>query len=130
MNHLNNIAAKLPEYGLDAMLITSEAGERYAIGFHGEGLLLITREETHYTTDGRYIEAAREQITGAQVSLVTAGSGHLAQARAYIEEKGLHNVGFESGYMTLPDDDPNEDKTPILYPSNYEDIASCARSSC
>ena len=33
MNHLNNIAAKLPEYGLDAMLITSEAGERYAVGY-------------------------------------------------------------------------------------------------
>ena len=62
MNHLKQIAEKLPEYGLDAMLITSEAGERYAIGFHGEGLLLITREETHYTTDGRYIEAAQEQV--------------------------------------------------------------------
>ena len=101
MNHLTQIAARLPEYGLDAMLITSEPGERYALGFHGEGLLLVTRDGAHYTTDGRYIEAAREQITGAQVSLVTAGSGHLAQARAYIEEKGLHNVGFESGYMTV-----------------------------
>ncbi len=48
MNHLKQIAEKLPEYGLDAMLITSEPGERYAIGFHGEGLLLVTREETHY----------------------------------------------------------------------------------
>ena len=101
MNHLNNIAAKLPEYGLDAMLITSEAGERYAVGFHGEGLLLVTRDGAHYTTDGRYIEAAREQITGAQVSLVSAGSGHLAQARAYLEANGLHNVGFESGAMTV-----------------------------
>ena len=101
MNHLNNIAAKLPEYGLDAMLITSEAGERYAVGFHGEGLLLVTRSGAHYTTDGRYIEAAREQITGAQVSLVSAGSGHLAQARAYLEANGLHNVGFESGAMTV-----------------------------
>lgn len=64
MNHLKQIAEKLPEYGLDAMLITSEAGERYAIGFHGEGLLLITREETHYTTDGRYIEAAQEPGPG------------------------------------------------------------------
>ena len=53
MNHLKQIAEKLPEYGLDAMLITSEPGERYAIGFHGEGLLLVTREEAHYTTDGR-----------------------------------------------------------------------------
>ena len=101
MNHLTQIAAKLPEYGLDAMLITSEAGERYALGFHGEGLLLVTREGAHYTTDGRYIEAAREQVTGAEVSLVSAGSGHLAQARAYVEEKGLHNVGFESGSMTV-----------------------------
>ncbi len=101
MNHIAKIASRLPEYGLDAMLITSESGERYALGFHGEGLLLITREGAHYTTDGRYIEAAREQITAAHVSLVTAGSGHLAQARAYLEEKGLHNVGFESGEMTV-----------------------------
>lgn len=101
MDHIAKIASRLPEYGLDAMLITSESGERYALGFHGEGLLLITREGAHYTTDGRYIEAAREQITAAQVSLVTAGSGHLAQARAYLEEKGLHNVGFESGEMTV-----------------------------
>lgn len=101
MNHIAQIAAKLPEYGLDAMLITSESGERYALGFHGEGLLLVTRDGAHYTTDGRYIEAARAQITGAQVSLVSAGSGHLAQARAYIAEKDLHNVGFESGALTV-----------------------------
>ena len=101
MNHIEQIASRLPEYGLDAMLITSQSGERYALGFHGEGLLLVTREGAHYTTDGRYIEAARENIAGAEVALVTAGSGHLAQARAYIEEKGLHNVGFESGAMTV-----------------------------
>ena len=35
MNHIEKIAAQLPEYGLDAMLITSEPGERYALGFHG-----------------------------------------------------------------------------------------------
>ena len=101
MNHIEKISAKLPEYGLDAMLITSPSGERYALGFHGEGLLLVTREGGHYTTDGRYIEAARAQLRGVEVSLVTAGSGHLAQARACLEEKGLHNVGFESGAMTV-----------------------------
>ncbi|MGI5963407.1 MAG: aminopeptidase P family protein [Lawsonibacter sp.] len=101
MNHLSKIAAKLPEYGLDAMLITSEAGERYAIGFHGEGLVLVTREGTHYSTDGRYIEAAQEQVTGAEITQVSAGRGHLAQARTYLENRGLHNVGFESGHMTV-----------------------------
>ena len=101
MNHIQKIAAALPEYGLDAMLITSEAGERYAIGFHGEGTLLVTREGGHYTTDGRYIEAAREQVTGVEVSPVSAGKGHLAQARGYLETRGLHNVGFESGAVTV-----------------------------
>ncbi len=101
MNHISKIAHRLPEYGLDAMLITSESGERYALGFHGEGLLLVSRDGAHYTTDGRYIEAAREKITGAEVSLITPDSGHLAQARGYIEARGLHNVGFESGSVTV-----------------------------
>ena len=59
MNHMDKIAAQLPEYGLDAMLITSDSGERYALDFHGEGVLLIAREGARYITDGRYIEAAR-----------------------------------------------------------------------
>ena len=29
MNHIANIAKKLPEYGLDAMLITSPSGDVY-----------------------------------------------------------------------------------------------------
>ena len=63
MNHIANIAKKLPEYGLDAMLITSPSGERYALGFHGEGLLLVTRDGARYTTDGRYIEAGSGGIS-------------------------------------------------------------------
>ena len=44
MNHLSQIAQALPEHDLDAILITSEAGERYALGFHGEGVVLVTRK--------------------------------------------------------------------------------------
>lgn len=101
MNHIAQIAAKLPEYGLDAMLITSESGERYALGFHGEGMLIITRNGAHYTTDGRYIEAAQEQIQGAEIALARSGKGHLTQAREYMQAHGLNNVGFESGELTV-----------------------------
>ena len=101
MNHIEKIAARLPEYGLDAMMITSESGERYALGFHGEGLLLVTKDAARYSTDGRYIEAAREQIRGAEIVLTTPEKGHLAFAREYIEGRGLHNIGFESGAMTV-----------------------------
>ena len=101
MNHIEKIAARLADFGLDAMMITSESGERYALGFHGEGLLLVTRDGAQYSTDGRYIEAAREQITGTDILLTTPDKGHMAFAREYIEAKGLHNVGFESGAMTV-----------------------------
>ena len=101
MNHIEKIAAQLPEYGLDAMLIISESGERYALGFHGEGLLLATRDGAQYSTDGRYIEAAREQVEGAEVLLTTPEKGHIALAKEYIQAKGLHNIGFESGAMTV-----------------------------
>ena len=101
VNHIEKIAARLDEYELDAMLITSESGERYALDFHGEGLLLVTRDMAHYTTDGRYIEAAQEQIQGVQISLITPERGHLALAKAFLEEKGLNRVGFESGAMTV-----------------------------
>ena len=101
MDHIANISARLDDFGLDAMLITSESGERYALGFHGEGMLLITREGGHYSTDGRYIEAAREQVAGVELALVGGEKTHLSLARAYIEAHGLHNVGFESGAVTV-----------------------------
>ena len=47
MTRLEKIAAMLRQRGLDAMLITSESGEYYAIGFHGEGMLLVTAEGGH-----------------------------------------------------------------------------------
>ena len=68
MNHLSQIAQALPEHDLDAILITSEAGERYALGFHGEGVVLVTRKGAHYSTDGRYMEQAQAQVTGAKIT--------------------------------------------------------------
>ena len=36
------------------------------------------------------------------------------------EEEGGY---FENGYMTLPDEDPDEDKRTFIYPENYAEIA-------
>ena len=67
MNHLSQIAAQLSNYDLDAMLITSEPGEFYALGFHGEGLLIVTPDTVHYSTDGRYIEAAHAEVKDFEI---------------------------------------------------------------
>ena len=103
MNHLSQIAAKLPDFELDAMLIASDPGERYALGFHGEGLVLVTKNGTHYSTDGRYIEAAQGQITDANIVLSTREKGHLTLAEEFIKANNLEKVGFESGYMSVDD---------------------------
>lgn len=101
MNHISEIAARLDDYGLDAMMITSESGELYALGFRGEGLLLITKDGGHYSTDGRYIESAREQVKGVEVYCVGGEHTHLSLAKGYIEANRLNNVGFESGAVTV-----------------------------
>lgn len=101
MNHIRQIAAKLPEYGIDAMLVTSEAGERYALGFHGEGLALICGEGCWYFTDSRYIEAANRQISDAHIDCVGAGRGHRVLAAEVIKKLGLTTVGFEGGSVSV-----------------------------
>lgn len=34
-----------------------------------------------------------------------------------------HEEYINSGYMTLPDEDPDEDTRTFLYPENYEEVA-------
>lgn len=101
MNHIAQIAGKLEQYGLDAMLITSEPGERYAVGFHGEGMVLVAPGAAHYSTDGRYIEAARTQVTGAAIRLISHQQGHLDLAGDFIRAMGLKRVGFESDRVSV-----------------------------
>ena len=100
MDHIAKITAQLPEHGLDAMLVTSAPGERYAVGFEGEGWVLVSRDGARYSTAGRYIEAARQQVTGAEIVLTERGQSHLALAREEIRRRGLKRVGFESGRVS------------------------------
>lgn len=101
MNHIEQIAAALPAYGLDAMLIVSAPGERYAVGFEGEGTVLVTRTGCHYFTDSRYIEAAQNTIQNAHVECVRPGRGHLDLTAQVMEAEGLHAVGYESDRVSV-----------------------------
>lgn len=100
MNHLKQIAARLAENGLDAMLLTSEPGEFYAVGFHGEGYVLVTAEKNYYSTDSRYIEAA-EKIADVELIQIGGGKGHLDYAVEHVKAHGLKVIGIEEGYMSV-----------------------------
>ena len=100
MNHLKQIAAKLADYQLDALLVTSESGEYYATGFHGEGYVLITPNKNYYSTDSRYIEAATA-IEGVELTSINAGKSHLELAVEHVQADGIKALGIEEGYMSV-----------------------------
>lgn len=101
MNHLKQIVAKLDEYGLDAMLVSSEPGEFYAIGFHGEGLVVAAKNGCRYFTDSRYIESAEKHVTGAEITMTTTAVTLKALTIQTIQELGIKKLGFEENYMTV-----------------------------
>lgn len=101
MNHLKQIAAKLPEYGVDAMMITSNPSEFYAIGFRGEGILLVTSGDCFYFTDSRYIESAEKQVTGATVSMTDRDRNYKSMVQEVIDRCGIRKLGFEEEYMSV-----------------------------
>lgn len=106
MNHFLEIAARLEEYQLDAMMLTNEANRLYATGFHSidtDGLALVTRKNTYYFTDSRYTEAAGRTIQGALLREVVAGRGYSVLVEEVVQEEGLQRIGFEDAYMTVRD---------------------------
>ena len=101
MTHFEKIAAELKGRGLDAMLVTSGPGEFYAMGFHGEGVALITPGKTWYYTDSRYIEAAQGLIAGAEVALPPKDKNYYALVAELVKEHGVVKLGFEEEYMSV-----------------------------
>ena len=104
MNHFAAIREKLDAYGIDAMLLTNEANRFYASGFHStgtDGVALVTRERAYYWTDSRYIEAAGQQVTDAEVALATVERGYSALINEAAERHGIQTIGFEDEYMTV-----------------------------
>lgn len=101
MNHLKQIAAKLPEYHIDAMLCSSAPGEFYAVGLHGEGYAIVTADAARYITDSRYIEVATETVKDAEVIMVDTQRNYTAALNEFIDAHNVKTLGIEDGYMSL-----------------------------
>jgi len=101
MDHLSQIAAKLSEYHIDAMLASSEPGEFYAVGLHGEGYAIVAPTASRYITDSRYIEVAGETVKNAEVCMVDSGRNYAALLNEFIDAHSIKKLGVEDGYMSL-----------------------------
>ncbi len=104
MNHFQKIADKLKENNMDAVLLSCEANRLYGCGFHSsgnDGMALITENKNYYLTDFRYIEAAEEKVTDAEIIMVSSGKDYYEQLNRIIAENNICRLGVEEDYVTV-----------------------------
>ena len=106
MSRFDKIAARLGDYGLDAMMITSEPNRLYATGFHSTaGMAIVTTAGSYFFTDRRYIEAASKRIDNCQILENTREKPMSMLAEEVIARHGIKRLGFEESYTTVEDYD-------------------------
>jgi Xaa-Pro aminopeptidase len=92
--------ARLPEVGVDALVITRLPNVRYLTGFTGSnGLVLVTAAETVFFTDGRYTEQSRHEVP--DLNRVTALHGFVAPMANHCTRLGVSRLGFEAHGVTV-----------------------------
>ena len=99
MQHFEQIRNALGEY--DAMLLTSEANRFYATGFPAsDGAAVVTRGGAYFFTDSRYIEAAENTISGAEVLCVDGNNSYTDRINDVLKKDGVSKLGFEEESVT------------------------------
>lgn len=90
---------KLTRMDMQGMIVSNPKNIRYLTGIEAEGVLLLTRKETVYITDARYIEKVNSILTIEDEIIVT---NRKDVAKDDYENFFLfcENVGFEENYIT------------------------------
>jgi len=87
---------------MDAVLILSETGRRFATGFNSsDGAAIITKKRACFFTDFRYIEAAKKSAAGFSVAMTGAGRAYADLINQVIEEDGIKTLGYEDAFLTV-----------------------------
>jgi Xaa-Pro aminopeptidase len=106
-----DVAGRLPECKIDALLVTSPANVRYLSDFAGSnGLILLTPSETHFFTDPRYAIQASRNIAGT-VHVIKGPM--IAGVAAIIKRKRLKKIGFESAWLHYEEYAKLKDQLPL-----------------
>jgi len=85
---------------IDALLVSQPENRRYLSGFDGSaGYLLITPRDKILATDFRYLEQARLQAPGYQITKI---SGEVEDwLPGLVAGLGLRQLGFEAGHIAF-----------------------------
>jgi Xaa-Pro aminopeptidase len=102
---LDRLRAAFDEHEVDALVVTTLPNVRYLTGFTGSAaVLVVTRDLSVLTTDGRYRTQSAEQLERAGAPEVEISIGTGAQqreaARAALEGARAARIGLEAGNIT------------------------------
>lgn len=97
---MNNLQKCLAEQGNGySALIISPENRKYFTGFDSsDGYLIVSADRAVFITDGRYIEAAENQITNCEVKLL---GRPYPQISGILDEMGCKHLLVESTRMTV-----------------------------
>jgi len=95
------LSSRLPELKIDSLLVTSPANVRYLTGYAGSnGILLLTKSESHFFTDPRYALEVAQQIT---CKVHVEKKALLVAVVSVIKRKRLKKIGFEAAWLRYED---------------------------
>ncbi|MEX2275638.1 MAG: Xaa-Pro peptidase family protein [Actinomycetota bacterium] len=90
------LAKRLQQRGVDALLVTHLPNVRYLSGFTGShAAVLATSRAVVLLTDGRYADQAKNETAGLHV-VITSGEGLLRVAADRVRSLELARLGFEA----------------------------------
>ena len=100
MNHIAGLRTVLDTIGAEALLLTSEISQRYAVDFaFSDGYVLITPRVAYLVTDARYLEEA----TSATDDVITVVAPAVRRDFIFdtLNTEGISRVGIEDHALTL-----------------------------
>ncbi len=97
MNRIEKIQKHFPA-GVDAFITSNEKTCLYISGFlFSDGMMFVTKDDATLFTDGRYIEAAEQEVTGCRISTFN----RFAEMRVIVSDKKIKTIGYEDDLLTV-----------------------------
>jgi Xaa-Pro aminopeptidase len=98
---IGQLRRRLTRAALSGLVITHLPDLRYLSGFTGSSAALaVTRRSARLFTDGRYIAQSAEEVTDAQVEIVS-GPPSVAAVQWLAAQPGSETAGFDPAYTTV-----------------------------
>ena len=101
MNNFSKLMKAVAASDVDAIMLTSPVNRLYVSGFDAsDGAAVITADKAWFFTDSRYIEAAQNTITEAEVLMVDRDWPYSRRINDVIASENVKKLGFEEERTT------------------------------